>query len=220
MVGRGLAGREGLLRPRGRADVTGKDKRSCSVPEIRSSSARAKPAPSPTTPVSRRPCSSSSTGRGNNAGGGGRPTHQSHHRGAGVRRREDGKISASSPSNWTTDAPSWSIEARGRPSPRRERPPVPLDRRAEIDHLLARRVLTPLKRVDFDPRRVTGDRRNTQNRGVSGYEPISWDEALDLVAGEIIRLKREVGPAAILSAPARTTCGATSATGTAPTPAS
>ena len=55
------------------------------------------------------------------------------------------------------------------------------------------RILTPLKRVDFDP---NGD-RNIHKRGESGYEPISWDEALDMVAEEMIRLKREYGPAAM-----------------------
>ena len=52
------------------------------------------------------------------------------------------------------------------------------------------RILTPLKRVDFDP----NGERNIHKRGESGYEPISWDEALDMVAAEMIRLKREVRP--------------------------
>ncbi len=47
------------------------------------------------------------------------------------------------------------------------------------------RLLYPMKRVDFDP----DGARNPQNRGKSGYERISWAEALDLVAGEIKRLK-------------------------------
>ncbi len=37
----------------------------------------------------------------------------------------------------------------------------------------------------------------TRNRGTSGYERISWDEALEIVAGEIRRAKREHGPGAI-----------------------
>ena len=41
--------------------------------------------------------------------------------------------------------------------------------------------------------------RNPQNRGISGYERISWDEALDMVAGEIQRVKREHGPGAIMN---------------------
>ena len=39
-------------------------------------------------------------------------------------------------------------------------------------------MLYPMKRVDFDP----NGERNPQNRGNSGYERISWDEALDIVA--------------------------------------
>ena len=55
------------------------------------------------------------------------------------------------------------------------------------------RLKYPMKRVDFDP----AGERNPQNRGVSGYERISWDEALDIVAGEIKRAKREYGTGAI-----------------------
>ena len=52
-----------------------------------------------------------------------------------------------------------------------------------------------MKRVDFDP----DGERNCENRGVSGYERISWDEALDIVANEIKRVKREYGPGAIMT---------------------
>lgn len=55
------------------------------------------------------------------------------------------------------------------------------------------RLLFPLKRVDFDP----NGERNPQGRGTSGYERISWDEALDIVSGEIRRVKQTYGPAAI-----------------------
>ena len=47
-----------------------------------------------------------------------------------------------------------------------------------------------MKRVDFDP----NGERNLQNRGKSGYVRISWEEALDLVAGEIKRIKRALRP--------------------------
>ena len=50
-----------------------------------------------------------------------------------------------------------------------------------------------MKRVDFDP----DGERNPQNRGMSGYVRISWDEALDLVAKEINRQKRVHGPGSI-----------------------
>ena len=55
------------------------------------------------------------------------------------------------------------------------------------------RLLYPMKRVDFDPNGA----RNPQNRGISGYERISWDEALTIVAAEINRQKQVHGPGAI-----------------------
>ena len=79
-----------------------------------------------------------------------------------------------------------------------------------------KRFKNPMKRVDFDP----NGERNIQNRGISGYERISWDEATDLVVSEINRVKREAGPAASCPAPAPTTCGVTWATDSAPTSAS
>ena len=45
-----------------------------------------------------------------------------------------------------------------------------------------------MKRTDFDPH----GERNCANRGISGYERISWDEALDIVAEEIQRVKRHL----------------------------
>ena len=45
-----------------------------------------------------------------------------------------------------------------------------------------------MKRVDFDP----NGKRNCQNRGISGYDRISWEEALDIVANEIKRVKKDV----------------------------
>ena len=53
----------------------------------------------------------------------------------------------------------------------------------------------PLKRVDWDP----NGERNPQNRGVSKYKRISWDEATDLIVAEIRRVIRQYGPTAILS---------------------
>jgi molybdopterin guanine dinucleotide-containing S/N-oxide reductase-like protein len=58
------------------------------------------------------------------------------------------------------------------------------------------RIMYPMKRIDFST-----DERNPQNRGRSGFERISWDEALDLVAGEIDRIRMENGPSAILLSP-------------------
>ena len=95
-----------------------------------------------------------------------------------------------------SDASSWSIDARGRtfaPTRRVTNSPWTVAHKSTI--YSPKRILTPLKRVDFDPK----GRRNCAQRGVSGYQPISWDEALDTVAGEIVRLKREVGPSAMLT---------------------
>jgi len=55
------------------------------------------------------------------------------------------------------------------------------------------RIKYPMKRVDFDPNGA----RNPEKRGISGYERISWDEALDIVSGEIKRVKETYGGPAI-----------------------
>src|SRR5208282_1763730 len=105
---------------------------------------------------------------------------------------KDGRILRVTPIEFDdTDPPTWSIEARGR----RFSPP----RRALVaPHALTvkslvysdKRILYPMKRVDFDP----NGERNPQNRGKSGYVRISWEEALDLVAAEIKRCKSTYGP--------------------------
>jgi trimethylamine-N-oxide reductase (cytochrome c) len=41
--------------------------------------------------------------------------------------------------------------------------------------------------------------RNPQNRGVSKYKRISWDEAIDIIASEIKRIIKTYGPYAILA---------------------
>lgn len=56
------------------------------------------------------------------------------------------------------------------------------------------RLKYPMKRVDFDP---NGD-RHPENRGKSGYERISWDDAFSIVAGEIKRVRDTYGPASML----------------------
>ena len=120
---------------------------------------------------------------------------------------QDGRILRMTPIEFDdTDAASWSIHARGRtftPPRKTTGSPYTIGYRSLV--YSPKRILTPLKRVDFDPSGVPGSTgpggRNPQNRGVSGYEPISWDEALDIVAGEIKRVKREHGPGAVLTTP-------------------
>ena len=55
------------------------------------------------------------------------------------------------------------------------------------------RVPYPLIREDFDP---DGD-RHIENRGISKYRRISWDEATTIIAKEIERIQREYGPYSI-----------------------
>ena len=92
------------------------------------------------------------------------------------------------------DAPSWTITARGKAfTPQRRGMINPHAQCLKSCVYSDKRILTPLKRVDFDPE----GERNPENRGISGYEPIGWDEAFDLVAGEIKRQKSEHGPGSI-----------------------
>ena len=57
------------------------------------------------------------------------------------------------------------------------------------------RVRWPLKRVDWDPK----GERNPQNRGKSKYVRISWDEAAQLIADELLRVREKYGMSAVLS---------------------
>lgn len=90
-----------------------------------------------------------------------------------------------------SDATSYSIEARGkRFTPWRKATVNPHTLALKSQVYTDSRVLYPMKRVDFDP----NGERNPQNRGKSGYVRIGWDEALNMVANEIKRQKREYGP--------------------------
>ena len=113
---------------------------------------------------------------------------------------KDGKILRITPMDLEeSDNPTWSIEARGRTfTPPRRTTVMPYTAGHKSMIYSPKRVLTPLKRVDFDP----DGERNCEKRGESDYEPISWDEALDIVCKEINRVKVTHGPGAIL-----TTCG-------------
>ncbi len=118
---------------------------------------------------------------------------------------KDGKIVRITPMEFDgDDAQPWKIEARGKTF-------APPHRTTVSPHTLSwkslvyspDRLLYPMKRVDFDPKGAPGSTgpggRNHQNRGISGYERITWDEALDIVASEIKRVKAEHGPGAIMN---------------------
>lgn len=65
----------------------------------------------------------------------------------------------------------------------------------EIHNNTEGRILYPMKRIDWDPQ----GERNPQNRGKSEFERISWDEAMDILASECLRIKDEYGPEAIIT---------------------
>ncbi|HNB44367.1 MAG TPA: molybdopterin-dependent oxidoreductase, partial [Burkholderiaceae bacterium] len=112
---------------------------------------------------------------------------------------KDGRILRVTPIEFddAEDAPSWVMPARGQVfKPQRKANVAPHALAMKSTVYSDKRLLYPMKRVDFDPSQPPGQ-RNEANRGISGYERISWDEALDIVAGEILRMKREHGPGAI-----------------------
>jgi len=108
----------------------------------------------------------------------------------------DGKITRMRPIIFDdkADAPSWVIDARGRKftPPRKttlQSYEVPERTRVYAEN----RIKYPLKRKHFDPK----GERHPELRGKDEYVRISWDEALDIVSGEIKRIRKTYGPAAI-----------------------
>src|SRR5258708_3122135 len=110
---------------------------------------------------------------------------------------KDGKIVRMTPIDFDdTDPQPWTIRARGLDlTPPRKTTLAPHGQNAKSIVYSPDPLLYPLKRVDFDPNGLP----NAAMRGKSGYVRISWDEALDLVAAEIKRCKREHGPGAIVT---------------------
>ena len=90
----------------------------------------------------------------------------------------------------------WKLEGRNgailEPGMKSLTPPFPLvyKRRTYSKN----RIPYPMKRVDWDP----DGERNPQNRGISKYERISWDEACEIIAKEIKRVQEQYGPHSIL----------------------
>ncbi|MBN1189570.1 MAG: molybdopterin-dependent oxidoreductase [Dehalococcoidales bacterium] len=101
--------------------------------------------------------------------------------------------------NWKYDTDQfnpWEMRARGsvfKPMMKTLAPPYSLAYKKRV--YSPNRILYPLKRSDWDP----AGERNPGNRGKSGYVRISWDEALEIVASEIKRVKEEYGSYSILS---------------------
>ncbi|MBN1322178.1 MAG: molybdopterin-dependent oxidoreductase [Thermoleophilia bacterium] len=97
----------------------------------------------------------------------------------------------------------WVMRARGKsfePSDKSLVPPLSLAYKKRV--FSPARIRYPMRRVDFDPAGAPGSTgpggRNIQNRGVSKYQRISWDEALDIVTSELLRVREQYGPTAVL----------------------
>jgi molybdopterin guanine dinucleotide-containing S/N-oxide reductase-like protein len=94
------------------------------------------------------------------------------------------------------DASSWIIDVGGKKfSPLRKACVAPFTMTEKARVYSELRIKYPLQRVDFDP---NGD-RHPETRGKSGYKRVSWDEALDIISGEMKRVRTTYGPEAIMS---------------------
>ena len=113
---------------------------------------------------------------------------------------KDGKIIRIRPMHYdwkydVKDMNPWKIESRGKifePSMKTLLPPYSIAYKNRV--YSPARILYPMMRVDFDP----NGNRNPQNRGISKYKRISWDQALDIIASEMNRIKEKYGPTALL----------------------
>jgi trimethylamine-N-oxide reductase (cytochrome c) len=105
---------------------------------------------------------------------------------------KDGKILRIRPFqfDWKYDGASfrpWKLERNGHTlEPGMRSRPAPYATAYKKRTYSPNRIKYPLKRVDWDP----NGERNPQNRGKSKYVRISWDEATDIIAGEIARIRR------------------------------
>jgi molybdopterin guanine dinucleotide-containing S/N-oxide reductase-like protein len=88
----------------------------------------------------------------------------------------------------------WEMKARGkvfRPLMKEAVSPFCLSYKKRV--YSPNRIKYPLQRVDWNP----NGQRNPQNRGISKFKRISWNEAIDKIAGEIKRIQQQFGISAI-----------------------
>ena len=113
----------------------------------------------------------------------------------------EGKITRIRPYDYTTwkdfdKLTPWKIEARGSSFGPPDRTTYSFIAQGYKKRVYSKnRILYPMKRVDWDPK---GD-RHPENRGKSKYERISWDEAAQLIADELLRVKEKYGMSCVLS---------------------
>jgi anaerobic selenocysteine-containing dehydrogenase len=109
---------------------------------------------------------------------------------------KNGRIVRIRPITYTEEeAKPWQIEARGKvftPPKKSTIDPHRLATRRRIYN--PTRVKYPLKRAGFTP----GGKGPIENRGRGEFVRISWDEATDIIAKELNRVKETYGPSAVL----------------------
>lgn len=95
-------------------------------------------------------------------------------------------------------AASWSIKlSNGVTYSPPKMCPSPLELGSKARVYSPMRILYPMQRVDWNPGGPTGKGYAPQNRGVSEYVRITWDQANSLVASELTRLKTTYGPSSV-----------------------
>ena len=118
-----------------------------------------------------------------------------------VESDKDDRITRVRPYNYEEDNDweslnPWKIESRGKTlNPPRHSLPGSYYTSYKKRVYSENRVRYPLKRVDWDPK----GERNTQNRGKSRYVRISWDEAAQTIADELVRIRDKYGMSAVLA---------------------
>lgn len=114
---------------------------------------------------------------------------------------KDGRIARIRPLHYDTqytpeEVNAWRIEKDGHVfEPGFKSCPPPLSIGYKMRAYSPNRILYPMKRVDWDP----DGERNPQNRGKSKYVRISWDEATDIIAKEVVRVRETYGDQSILA---------------------
>jgi molybdopterin guanine dinucleotide-containing S/N-oxide reductase-like protein len=109
----------------------------------------------------------------------------------------DGKVVRVRPLHYDSkqDVNFWSFKVRGKVfKPLSKSLPSPYYVAYKKRTYSPNRIKYPLKRVDWDP----NGERNTQNRGLSKFVRISWDEASTLIASEIKRVHKQYGTMSVL----------------------
>jgi trimethylamine-N-oxide reductase (cytochrome c) len=108
---------------------------------------------------------------------------------------KDGKVIRVEPMQFDPEeVDSWEVSHNGKTyTPPLTQPMLPWGHAFKQVMFSENRVNYPMKRVDWNP----DGERNPQNRGVSGYERISWDEAFEVLEKEMKRVIDTYGNSAL-----------------------